>query len=122
MEPPLSARPIRNVLKWQVLATLVLAAVGGAFAGVHGALSAALGGIVNLSACVVYGVMLGRGRPATPGATIATMVRAEASKILVIVLQLWLVLAHYKDIVLLTFFAAFVITVLLFRMALFVRD
>ena len=35
---------------------------------------------------------------------------------------LWLVLATYKDVVLPAFFAAFVITVLLFRVALFVRD
>jgi len=48
--------------------------------------------------------------------------RAEAAKILVIVLQLWLVLAMYKDIVLAAFFAAFVVTVLLFRMALIARD
>jgi hypothetical protein len=32
------------------------------------------------------------------------------------------VLTGYKDIVLAVFFAAFVVTVLLFRMALFVRD
>jgi ATP synthase protein I len=122
MEPPLLTKPIRNVLKWQALATAAIAALGGLFAGVHGALSAALGGIVNLSACVVYAVVLGLAKPATPGGTIVALFRAEGSKILVIVLQLWLVLATYKDVVLAAFFAAFVITVLLFRMALLVRD
>ena len=122
MKPPLSTKPIRNVLKWQAIATLAVAAIAGVWAGVHGALSAMLGGIVNLSACVVYALVVAVSRPASAGATVMTLFRAEASKILVIVLQLWFVLTSYKDIVLAAFFAAFVITVLLFRMALLARD
>jgi F0F1-type ATP synthase assembly protein I len=49
-------------------------------------------------------------------------VRAEASKVALIVLQLWLVLTTYKEVVPLFFFATFVITVLLTRMAFLVRD
>ena len=122
MKPPLSTKPIRNVLKWQVIAKTAVAAIAGGWAGVHGALSALLGGIVNISACVVFALVVAVSRPSSAGATVATLFRAEAGKILVIVLQLWLVLTSYKDIVLAAFFAAFVITVLLFRMALFVRD
>jgi len=122
MKSPLTTKPIRNVLKWQALATLAIAVIGGMWAGVHGALSAVLGGVVNMSACVVFAVVVAISRPASAGGTVATLFRAEAGKILVIVLQLWLVLTGYKDIVLAAFFAAFVVTVLLFRMALFVRD
>lgn len=122
MEPPLSTRPIRYVLKWQAVATSAIAAVGGAWAGVHGALSAVLGGIVNMSACVVYALLLALARPVSAGGTVVAVFRAEAGKILVIVLQLWFVLTMYKDIVLPAFFAAFVVTVLLFRMALIARD
>ncbi len=122
MSPPPSTKPIRNVLKWQALATAAIAVIAGLWAGVHGALSAALGGIVNMSACVVFAVVVAVSRPASAGGTLATVFRAEAAKILVIVLQLWLVLTGYRDIVLAAFFAAFVVTVLLFRMALFVRD
>ena len=49
------------------------------------------------------------------------MFLAEGSKILVIILQLWLVLTTYKDLVPAAFFATFVITVLLFSMAFFDR-
>jgi ATP synthase protein I len=122
MKSPLTTKPIRNVLKWQAIATLAIAVIGGMWAGVHGALSAVLGGVVNMSACVVFAVVVAISRPASAGGTVATLFRAEAGKILVIVLQLWLVLTGYKDIVLAAFFAAFVVTVLLFRMALFVRD
>ena len=122
MEPPLSTKPIRYVLMWQALATLAIAAIAGIWAGVHGAVSAVLGGVVNLSACVVYAFVLGLGKPASAGATVVALFRAEASKVLVIVLQLWLVLATYRDIVLPAFLATFVITVFLFGMALLVRD
>ena len=122
MNPPLSTKPIRNVLKWQALATAAIAVIGGLWAGVHGALSAVLGGVVNMSACVVFAVVVAVSRPATAGGTVATLFRAEAAKILVIVLQLWLILTSYRDVVLAALFAAFVVTVLLFRMALFVRD
>ena len=52
---------------------------------------------------------------------VAAVFRAEAGKILVIILQLWLVLVTYQEVVFVVFFASFVITVLLFRMALIER-
>lgn len=122
MEPPLSTKPIRYVLKWQAIATFAIAAIAGIWAGVHGALSAVLGGVVNLVACVVYAFVLGLGKPTTAGATVVALFRAEASKIAVIVLQLWLVLANYHDAVLPAFMAAFIVTVFMFGMALLVRD
>ena len=62
------------------------------------------------------------GQPTSAGGTVVALFRAEACKILVIVGQLWLVLATYRDIVLAAFFATFVITVLLFRIALLDRN
>ncbi len=88
----------------------------------HAALSAVLGGIVNITAVVVYAVVLAVSNPSSAGGTVAAVFRAEAGKILVIIAQLWLVLTTYKDVVPSAFFAAFVITVLLFRMALLDRD
>lgn len=122
MEAPLSTKPVRRVLTWQAAATIVIAVGCGLVAGLHGALSALLGGMVNIIAVVVYAVVLGVSSPTSAGATVAAMFRAEASKILVIILQLWLVLTTYKDVVPAAFFATFVITVLLFSMAFFDRN
>ena len=122
MEAPLSTKPIRRILAWQAATTVVLALLLGLVVGVHGALSALLGGVVNITAVVVYAVVLGISNPSSAGATVAAMFRAEASKILVIIVQLWLVLTTYKDLVPAAFFATFVITVLLFSMAFFDRD
>jgi len=122
MEPPLWTKPIRYVLQWQAIATFAIAAIAGIWAGVHGAFSAVLGGVVNLVACIVYAFVLGLGKPTTAGATVVALFRAEASKIAVIVLQLWLVLANYHGAVLPAFMAAFIVTVFMFGMALLVRD
>ncbi len=118
MEAPLSTKPIRRVLKWQAGATVATAAIAGIWLGGHAALSAVLGGVVNITAVVVYAVVLGISNPVSAGGTVAAMFRAEACKILVIVVELWFVLTTYKDVVPAVFLAAFVITVLLFRMAL----
>ncbi|MEP7328517.1 MAG: ATP synthase subunit I [Betaproteobacteria bacterium] len=122
MEAPISTKPIRRILAWQAAATVVIAVVAGVLAGASAALSAVLGGVVNITAVVVYAVVLGVSNPTSAGATVAAMFRAEASKILVIIFQLWLVLTTYKDVVPAAFFATFVITVLLFSMAFFDRD
>jgi ATP synthase protein I len=78
--------------------------------------------LCNITAGVVYAVVLHIGKPVTAGRTMATLFRAEAGKILVILAQLLLVLATYRNVVVPAFFGAFVITVLLFRVALIVRD
>lgn len=120
--PPLKSKPIRTVLAWQALATVAIAAVAGAWAGFHAAMSAALGGVVTLTSTVVYAFVLGIGQTATAGASVVTMLRAEGAKILVIILQLWLVLATYRDVVAAALFSAFVVTVLLFRTAFLARE
>jgi ATP synthase protein I len=122
MEAPLSTKPIRRVLRWQAAATVVMAAIAGLWLGWHGALSAVLGGVVNITSVVVYAVVLAISKPASAGGTVAALFRAEAGKILVIIVQLWLVLTVYREVDFLVFFSSFVITVLLFRMALLERN
>jgi len=85
-------------------------------------LSALLGGVVNIAAGVVFAVMISLDRTATAAATVRTMLRAEAAKIAIIVLQLWLILATYRDVVHVAFFSAFVVTVLVSQAAILVRD
>ena len=126
MIPPLKTKPFRTVLKWQVIATAAVAAVAGALAGVNGVVSATLGGVVNVAAGLVYGWLLGWGwgAKAIPdaGSALGAMFRAEGGKVLVIVGGLWLALSTYRDLVPGAFFTAFVITVIVFSLAFFVRD
>jgi ATP synthase protein I len=122
--PPLKTKPIRTVIRWQLIATAVIAAVAGAWVGWHGVVSALLGGFINVAAGVAYAAILGLGVTRTTGAgmSLVAMFRAEGVKILLIVAQLWLVLSLYKDVVPAAFFSAFVVTVVVFSMAILVRD
>ncbi len=115
-------RPIRIVLRWQVIVTAVLAVVGLILWGRDGALSAALGGAINVIAGWVYGWRVSQGEARTAGEALRTMFRAEGIKVLLIVVQLWAVLTSYRDIVHVAFFAAFVVTVGVFAAAIAVRE
>jgi F0F1-type ATP synthase assembly protein I len=115
-------RPFRIVLRWQLIATAVLTLASAIPWGGDGALSAALGGAVNIVAGAVYGWRVARGEARTAGEAVATMFRAWGMKVLLIVGQLVLVLSLYKDIVHAAFFAAFVVTVGVFAAAIAVRD
>jgi ATP synthase protein I len=121
-QAPLSTPAIRRVLRWQAIVTVAASATALVVGGGHAALSAALGGIVNIAALVVFAVVYAVSRPTSAGGTVAALFRAEASKILVIIAQLWIVLATYKAVVPVAFLATFVITVLLFRVALLERN
>jgi ATP synthase protein I len=118
----IEGKPIRTVLRWLLWATVGSALIAGLWRGYHGAVSALLGGLVNFVAGAVFGWIATRSSVATTGETLRALFRAEAGKVALIVIQLWLVLAHYKQIVPAAFFGTFVLTVALFSMALFVRE
>jgi ATP synthase protein I len=114
--------PAARVAVWQALASAVVALLGGGWAGWHGAVSGLLGGLVNVSAGVVFGMLVRLGRRASVAAMMRTMIRAEVAKITIIVLQLWLVLSSYREVVHGAFFAAFVATLLVSQAAILIRD
>jgi ATP synthase protein I len=115
-------RPFRIVLRWQLIATAVLTLVAAIPWGGEGALSAALGGGVNIVAGGVYGWRVAAGEARTAGEALATMFRAWGIKVLLIVVQLMLVPSLYRDIVHAAFFAAFVVTVAVFAAAVAVSE
>ena len=115
-------KPIRIVLRWQVIVTGVLTLVAALVWGQDGAMSAALGGAVNVVAGGAYGLWGAQGRARTAGEALRTMLRAEALKVILIIAGLGLVLTVYRDIVHVAFFATFVITVGVFAAAIAVPD
>ena len=115
-------KPIRTVLRWQVAATAALTLLAWILTGVHGALSAALGGAVSICSGLGSAVVASMGKAESAGAILLAVLRAEAVKLGLIVILLWLVLATYRDVVAAAFLGSFVTTVLIFSMAFFVRD
>src|SRR5438270_7905593 len=92
-------RPIRIVLRWQVIATAALTLAAGLLWGRNGAFSAVLGGAVNIVAGAVYGWRVSRSEARTAGEALATMFRAEGMKIVLVFVGLLLVLTQYRDVV-----------------------
>jgi ATP synthase protein I len=114
--------PLRRVAGWQLIATGIIAAAGSFGWGWPGAISGLLGGVTNMTAGAAYAVVVGLANPASAAGTLVTAFRAEAIKIVLIVVQLWLVLTTYADVVHVVFFAAFVVTVLVTQAAILIRD
>ncbi len=115
-------KQIRAVLKYQAIATLFIATVIGSIGGLHWGFSALLGGMISLLGGATYGMMLARVGKASAESALLGMMRAESAKILVIVLLLWLVFAGYEQVFGAGFIGTFIITTLIFSVAVFIRD
>lgn len=120
--PVVLTKPFRTVLRWQVIATAILVFAGGILAGPHGALSSALGGTVSVFAYGASALVASNARARSAAGILSWALLAEAIKIGLIIVLLWLVLATYERVVMLAFFGSFFATVLLFFKALLVRD
>ena len=115
-------RPIRTVLRWQLIAAAALTLAGGILAGVDGALSASLGGAVSMGAGWLSAVVASKGKAQSAGEVLIGALVAEGVRIGLIVILLWLVMATYQSVVAPAFFGSFIVTVLIFGMAFFVRE
>jgi hypothetical protein len=103
------SKPIRAVLQWQLAVTVALALTAALLAGKHGA---------GLAAAFVAS----RSNARSAGGVLAGALTAEAVKIGLAVLLLGLVLTNYEQAVVAALIGSFVVTMLIFAMAFFVRE
>ncbi|MDO9150632.1 MAG: ATP synthase subunit I [Methylotenera sp.] len=88
------------MLKIQVVATLVVAVVMFLFLGVHGMVSATLGGASVVVGAYVASLVAKRGANKTDASAIlVNLLKAEAVKILMIIVILVIVFSFYKQLV-----------------------
>jgi ATP synthase protein I len=112
----------RPILGLQVLSTAAATLLSAWLAGKHGAISAALGGLIGIMAGLVFAVLASRGKSESAGRALYAALRAEAVKVALMFFPLWLVLATYKDVVAVSLIGSFIATVAIFAMAVLVRD
>lgn len=123
--PPLRralGKPILTVLKWQLAATAVAAAAAALIAGEHGAISATVGGAVSIAAGMASALAALAARAKSAGGVLVGALRAEAVKIGLALVLLWLVLSNYAQVAVGVLLGTFIVTMLIFSMAFFVRD
>jgi ATP synthase protein I len=94
----------------------------GLWVGLHGAISAVLGGGINQIADLAYALLVSGTGIRTAGQTLRTLFRAESVRVLLIVLLLGAVLTSYKDVVHPALFLSFVVSVIVFRAAILVKE
>jgi F0F1-type ATP synthase assembly protein I len=116
------SKPIRTVLLWQVAATAAMALAAAPAVGAHGAVSVGIGGAVSVIAGIASALMASLGKAKSAAGALVGALRAEAVRIGLALLLLWLVLANYREAAVGLLLGAFVVTMLIFPMAFFVRD
>ncbi|ABI58554.1 MULTISPECIES: ATP synthase subunit I [Nitrosomonas] len=115
-------RPLGIVLLWQLTFAFVVAIVCGLLSGVSGAFSGFFGVLVSVIAGGAYAVLVSRHSGYSAGDVLRTALRAEAVKIFLIVMLLWIVFAAYKDLKPVIFIGSFTVAVLMSSMAVFVSE
>jgi ATP synthase protein I len=115
-------RPIRTVLMWQLAATAAITLAAALLADMNSAVSAAAGGTVSMVSGLASAVVASLSDANSAGGVLAGALRAEAVKLGLALLLLWLVLVNYEEAVIAVFLGAFVLTMLIFSMAFFVRE
>jgi len=115
-------KPVLTVLRWQLAATAALVLLGAFVAGEHGAVSALAGGLISITAGLASAAVASMGNTKSAGGVVMGALRAEAVKLGLAMLLLWLVLLNYSQAVVGALIASFVVTLLIFAMAFFVRE
>lgn len=105
-------RAYRLTILWQIIATTAVAGLAGVLTGGKGFVSAVLGGGIGVAGTWVFALVSKR-RVVDSGNVVRIALRAEAAKVAVVVLLLWLAFATYRDMAVVAFFGAFMISVLL---------
>lgn len=118
----IKSRSLKIVLLVQLLFTFVLVIIFMLTLGKHGAISAMLGGGVNVISSTVFALIVSRHQGYTAGGAIRTALRAEAVKIILIIGLLWMVFKFYTSVNALVFIGTFILMVLVYSTVLLVAD
>ena len=91
----LRSKALKTVLWWQALATAVIAVIAALVAGMHGAISAVLGGATTIVAGIAAGLLIQRGKARTAADMLVVAIVAEAVRIGLMLALLVLAFAAY---------------------------
>lgn len=115
-------KPIRTVFRWQLGVTVAMCLVAGAAAGAHGAFSAVAGGLISMAAGAASAFAASRSAGKSAGGLVLGALRAEAVKLGLATILLWTVLVNYDEVVAAALIGTFIVTIVIFAMAFFVRE
>lgn len=113
---------MRRIIGYQLLSTAAVALISAWLAGVHGVVSAALGGLISIVAGLAFAALASMSKARTAGGVLLAALRAEGAKLALGIFFLWLVLVVYPDVVVPGLIGSFLAAILIFGLALFIRE
>lgn len=116
----------RAAMRLQAVFTVTAAAIAGWLAGVHGFVSAALGGLIGIAGGLAFVLIASKSRAGTKetsaGDALGVALKAEGAKLLVMIVLVVVVLKSYRQGVALIVIGSFVVSALIFSIAAFARQ
>ncbi len=118
----ITSRPMRVVMLCQIVATLLLTLGSGLLGGLEMGVSALLGGLANQVADLAYALMVSGSKVRSAGSVLRILFRAEVVRVTLIILLLSAVLVGYARVNSLMTLCSFMMSVLIFRMAICLKE
>jgi ATP synthase protein I len=115
-------KPIRAVFRWQLGVTVAMCLAAAVVAGADAALSAAAGGLISMVAGAASAFAASMSTKKSAGGLVLGALRAEAVKLGLAIILLWTVLVNYDGVVAAALIGTFIVTIVIFAMAFFVRE
>lgn len=115
-------RSLNAALKAQIVVTTMMAIGVWVMYSTHAAMSAILGGLISVTSSAAYAMMVSHHKGYAAGDAIRTALRAEAVKIILTVVLLWIAFRFYESVNAIALVATFIIVVLTYSAALFVSE
>ena len=120
--PWIKNRPLRIIICWQLLFTLFVALGCGIWLDSQSAVSALLGGFISIASSSAFALIVSLYKGSSANGALRAAFRAEAVKILVIVISMWQVLTQFENINLIAFIGTFAAAVIINSMALLISE
>lgn len=116
-------KSLNAALKAQIVVTVLAAiGVGIIYSSEHAAMSAMLGGLISVMPSAAYAMIVSHHKGYAAGDAIRTALRAEAVKIILTIMLLWIAFRFYVDVNAIALVATFIMVVLTYSAALFVSE
>ncbi len=109
----------RPAMRLQLTVTVAAALLAGWLAGLHGALSASLGGLIGMSGSLAFAMIAVRSRGQSAGDVLVSALKAEGAKLSLMIVLLVLVLVSYRKVVALALLGSFMVSAVIFGLGAF---
>lgn len=109
----------RAAMRLQAAFTVAAVLVAGWLAGVHGAVSAGLGGLIGIAGGLAFVLIASKSKGKSAGDVLGTALKAEGAKLVLMIVLVVVVLKSYRQGVALIVIGAFVVSALIFSIGAF---